>query len=45
MLCSVIFSQKMAIVKLLPEPPYGMAGYSNKMAEELCVYYFYLSVC
>jgi hypothetical protein len=38
MVCSVILSQKMALVTLMPKPPYRMAGQSNKMAAERCVY-------
>jgi hypothetical protein len=35
MVCSVIFSQKLALVTRMPEPPNAMAGESNKMAAEM----------
>jgi hypothetical protein len=36
-----IFSQKRALVTLMPQPPYRMARHSKKMAAEKCIYIFW----
>jgi hypothetical protein len=46
MACSAIFSQKMSLVTLTPQPSYRMASKSKKMAAERCVYiYFWTLLC